>query len=227
MPSRSVERTARAQRLIVVSLIALGLGFLLVVQLRSQAAVARTLAAQDDTSVALLINDLNRANNQLIQQGAALSQQEAQLRQALTAGGADVQAVQKELVTLREVNGEVPVHGPGLQIRIQGAIMDFELQDALNNLRNAGAEAIALNGYRLVSSTPVQSHGNDLLINGHVVNSPLTLLVIGDPEQLGPAADLSASSLQTRVQVDIQRQSDIAITEVVTPRPLIYAQLGK
>src|ERR1700736_2336306 len=100
MRSPSAERTARAQRLIVVSVIALGLGFLLVVQLRSQAAVARTLAAQDDTSVALLINDLNRANNQLIQQSTALSQQEAQLRQALTAGGADSQAIEKELTTL-------------------------------------------------------------------------------------------------------------------------------
>src|SRR5437660_5107097 len=124
MPNRSADRTARTQRLIVISLIGLALGFLIVIQLRSQAAVARTLAAQDDTSVALLINDLNRANNQLIQQTAALSQQEAQLRQALTAGGADVQAVQKEFVTLREVNGEVPVHGPGLQIRIEGSIMD-------------------------------------------------------------------------------------------------------
>jgi uncharacterized protein YlxW (UPF0749 family) len=227
MRSPSVKRTAQAQRLIVVSLIAVALGFLLVVQLRSQAAVARSLAAQDDTSVALLINDLNRANNQLIQQGAALTQQEAQLRQALTAGGADVQAIQKEFVTLREVNGEVPVHGPGLQIRIEGTIMDFELQDALNNLRNAGAEAIALNGYRIVGSTPVQSHADSLLINGHAVHSPLSLLVIGDPEQLGPAADLSASSLQTRVQVQVQRQTELAITEVVTPRPLIYAQLGK
>jgi uncharacterized protein YlxW (UPF0749 family) len=223
----AAEGTARAQRLIVVSLIAIALGFLVVVQLRSQAAVARTLAAQDDTSVALLINDLNRANNQLLQQGAALAQQEAQLRETLTAGGADAQAIQKELATLREINGALPVHGPGLQIRIQGTIMDFELQDALNNLRNAGAEAIALNGQRIISSTPVQSRGDRLLINGQAVSSPLSLLVIGDPELLGPAADLSASSLQTRVQVQIQRQTELAITQVVTPRPLIYAQLGK
>jgi uncharacterized protein YlxW (UPF0749 family) len=227
MLSRSAEGTARAQRLIVISLIAVALGFLVVVQLRSQAAVARTLAAQDDTSVALLINDLNRANNQLLQQGAALTQQEAELRQALLAGGADAQAIQKELTTLRVINGQVPVHGPGLQIGIQGTIMDFELQDALNNLRNAGAEAIALNGQRLISSTPVLSRGNSLLINGHAVSAPLRLVVIGDPEQLGPAADLSASSLQTRVQVQIQRATDLAITEVVAARPLIYAQLGK
>jgi uncharacterized protein YlxW (UPF0749 family) len=227
LPNRPADSTARTQRLIVVSLIGLALGFLIVIQLRSQAAVARTLAAQDDTSVALLINDLNRANNQLIQQSAALSQQEAQLQQALTAGGADSQAIVKELTTLREINGEIPVHGPGLQIRIQGSITDFELQDALNSLRNASAEALSLNGYRIISSTPIISRGQNLLIGGRTVSAPLVLLVIGDPEQLQPAADLSASSLQTRVQVDIQRKTDLAITEVITPRPLIYAQLGR
>src|SRR3982074_215536 len=227
MLSRSAEGTARAQRLIVVSLIAVALGFLLVVQLRSQAAAARTLAAQDDTSVALLINDLNRANNQLIQQGAALTQQEEQLRAALTSGGADAQAIQKELTMLRVVNGEVPVHGPGLQIRIDGAIMDFELQEALNNLRSAGAEAIALNGQRIISSTSVQSRGDTLLINGHAVSSPLSLFVIGDPEPLGPAADLGPGSRQPAPQAQFPRQPDLATPEVVPPRPLIYAQLGK
>ena len=226
MRSRSGELTSRGQRLIVFSLIAIGLGFLIVVQLRSQAAVARTLATQDDTSVALLINDLNRANNLLLQQSAALAEQQTQLHQALTSGGADSQAISRELTTLREVNGAVPVHGPGLEIRIEGAVMDFELQDALNNLRNAGAEAISVNGYRIVGSTPVVSRGNALMVAGHAVGTSLVLLVIGDAEQLGPAADLSASSLQTRVQVSIQRQSDLAITGVVTPKPLIYAQLG-
>jgi uncharacterized protein YlxW (UPF0749 family) len=227
MPSRLVELTARSQRLMIFSLIAIGLGFLIVVQLRSQAAVARTLAAQDDTSVALLINDLNRANNQLLQQSAVLAEQQTQLHQALTSGGADSQALSKELTTLREVNGAIAVHGPGLEIRIQGPVMDFELQDALNNLRNAGAEAISLNGYRIVGSTAVVSRGDILMVAGHAVGTPLVMLVIGDAEQLGPAADLSASSLQTRVQVSIQRQNDLAITAVVIPRPLIYAQLGK
>src|SRR2546425_8966768 len=145
MRSRSAEATARAQRLIFVSVIAIALGFLVVVQLRSQAAVARTLAAQDDTSVALLINDLKRANNQLIQQGVALSQQETQIREAFTAGGTDAKAIQKELTTLPEANGEVPANGPGLQIRIHGTIMDFNLQDPLNNLPNAGPKPTPLN----------------------------------------------------------------------------------
>jgi uncharacterized protein YlxW (UPF0749 family) len=227
MLSRSAERTARLQRLIIVMLIAAILGFLIVVQLRSQATVARTLAAQDDTSIALLINDLNRANNQLIQQRSALTQQEAQLRQALSSGGADARGIQKELTTLEAVNGDIALHGPGVTIRIDGSVMDFELQDLLNSLRTAGGEAFALNGYRLISSTPIVTKNSRLMINGKTVASPLVLLVVGDPEQLGPAADLAVSSLQTRVQVQIQRNADLAITEVVTPHPLIYAQLGR
>ncbi|MDQ6710903.1 MAG: DUF881 domain-containing protein [Candidatus Dormibacteraeota bacterium] len=227
MRNRSAEQTARAQRLIAVSVIALALGFFLVVQVRSQAVVARTLAAQDDTSVALLINDLNRANNQLIQQSSALTQQEASLQQALIAGGTDAKTIEKELTLLQEVGGQVPAHGPGIEIRLDGAVMDFELQDALNSLRNAGAEAMSLNGQRIVSDTPIQARGQLLTINGNTVRSPYVLRAIGDPEALSAAAAVAVTSLQTRLQVAITRQTDIAITEVTTPHPLVYAQLGQ
>ena len=210
----------------MVSWIAVLLGFLLVVQLRSQALVVRSLANQDNTSIALLINDLNHANGQLLQQSLALDQRQQALQQGLVAGGTDTQAIEKELTVLRVVAGLLPVHGPGLEIRIEGPVMDFEIQDALNNLRNAGAEAAALNGYRIVDGTPIVSDGATLQVAGHLVSSPYVLRVVGDPEQLETAADISASSLQTRVQVTITRRSDLAITEVVQPRPLLYAQLG-
>lgn len=226
MRNRSAERTARGQRLFVVSLIAVLLGFLVVVQLRSQALVARSLANQDNTSIALLINDLNHANGQLLQQSLALEQRQRALQQGLVTGGADTQAIEKELTILRVVAGLLPVHGPGLEIRIEGPVMDFEIQDALNNLRNAGAEATALNGYRIVDGTPIISHGTALQVGGHPVSSPYVLSVVGDPEQLESAADISASSLQTRLQVTITRRSDLAITEVVEARPLLYSQLG-
>ncbi len=227
MLSHSAEINSRLQRLMLAALIALLLGFMVVAQLRSQAQLARSLANQDNTSVALLINDLNRANNRLTQESIALAQREAALEQALVAGGTDTKALEKELTVLREVAGDLPVHGPGLEIRINGPVADFELQDALNNLRNAGAEALALNGYRIINGTAISRRGKDLLVAGHAVSSPYVLRVIGDPEQLQGAADLSASSLQTRVQVSILRRTDIGITEVTAPRPLIYAQLEK
>jgi uncharacterized protein YlxW (UPF0749 family) len=227
MLNRSAELNSRLQRLVVASLIALLLGFLVVAQLRSQAQLTRSLANQDNTSVALLINDLNRANNRLTQESIALAQRETVLGQALVAGGADTKALEKELTLLRQVAGDLPVHGPGLEIRVNGPVADFELQDALNNLRNAGAEALSLNGYRIINGTPISRRGQGLMVGGHAISSPYVLRVIGDPEQLQGAADLSASSLQTRVQVSILRRADIAITEVSPARPLIYAQLEK
>lgn len=226
MANPSAERTARGQRLFVVSLIAALLGFLVILQLRSQDLLARSLANQDNTSVALLINDLNRANGELLQQGIALDQRRQALQQGLVAGGTDTRAIEKELMVLHVVAGTLPAHGPGLEIRIDGPMMDFELQDALNNLRTAGAEAAALNGYRIINGTPIQTRGNVLQVAGHGVSSPYVLAVIGDPEQLQRAADIAASSLQTRVRVTITRRADLAITEVVQPRPLVYAQLG-
>ncbi|HYM51595.1 MAG TPA: DUF881 domain-containing protein [Candidatus Limnocylindrales bacterium] len=226
MLSRSVDRTARAQRIFAVSLIALVLGFLMVVQIRSQARVDESLANQDNTSIALLINDLNRGNSDLLQQTVTLGQRQEALRQALASGGSDTAALNHEVTVLGVVSGTVPVHGPGLEIRIQGSVQDFELQDALNDLRNAGAEAFSLNGYRLIASTPIALKDGALTVDDHRISSPYVLRVIGDPERLQTAADISASSLQTRVQVSIDRKTDLAITEVLTPRPLIYAQLG-
>ena len=222
----SVRTIARAERLTLLSLLSLLLGFLVIVQLRSQAELARSLENQDNTSVALLINDLNQANNHLLQQTVALSQRQQALEQGLTAGGADARAIEKELTVLREVAGRLPVHGPGIEIRIDGPVMDFELQDALNNLRNAGAEAFALNGYRIVNGTPVTSRDGLLQVAGGRVSSPYILKVVGDPVQLAGAADLASGSLQTRVQVRIERKADVVITEVLPSRPLLYAQRG-
>ena len=207
MRSQSAEQTARGQRLIIVSLIGIALGFLLVLQLRSQATVAATLAAQDDTSIALLINDLNKANNQLLQQGADLSQQETQLRQALSSGGSDAQAIQKELTTLQLVNGEIPVHGPGLTIHMQGGIMDFELQDVLNSLRQASGEAFSVNSYRVTSSTPIISKGNSLLVGGHSIGGTLVLGLNVEDDLLMADVGVVTGDHQRRAQDDGSRQA--------------------
>src|SRR5207237_9625693 len=125
-----------------------------------------SLSNQDNTSVALLINDLNHGNSDLLQQTVTLGQRRVALEQALATGGADTRALDKEVQVLGAVNGTLPVHGPGLEIRIMGPVMDFELEDALNDLRNAGAEAFPVHRYRLNGSSPVPSRGSDLTCDG-------------------------------------------------------------
>ena len=117
---------------------------------------------------------------------------------------------------LREVEGLVPVHGPGVVLEIDaGGLSPPDLQDAVNNLLAAGAEAIDVNGERIVMGVPMTT-----------VSSPLTISVIGDPTRLGLVADLMTQQLRAdrRVRSATYRvESDVVIQSVVSEKPFVYA----
>ena len=54
----------------------------------------------------------------------------------------------------------------------------------VNELKNAGAEAISINGQRIVSRTSIQCDGNVTMINGSKVSTPIEITAIGLPEML-------------------------------------------
>ena len=54
----------------------------------------------------------------------------------------------------------------------------------VNELKNAGAEAIEINGKRIVGTTAINCDGNVITVNGEKVTSPFTINAIGYPELL-------------------------------------------
>src|SRR5256885_8337462 len=131
---------------LVVGLLVLLITALTVIQVRSQAEVARSLEGQDNASLAFLIDDLHRSNDQLAAEELTLGGQ----RDTLRAGGSDAAdaALQAEARRLRVVEGLVPVTGPGGTISIDAPLNEVDLQDAVNNLRLGGADAITVAGRR-------------------------------------------------------------------------------
>jgi uncharacterized protein YlxW (UPF0749 family) len=89
------------------------------VQFRTQAEVARSLEAQDNTALAFLIDGLHRANEALSAEVFALTGRRDQLRSG------SAQAAQAELSDdvqrLRMVEGLVPVVGPGVTVNVDGS----------------------------------------------------------------------------------------------------------
>ena len=59
-----------------------------------------------------------------------------------------------------------------------------DLISVVNELYNAGAEAISINGQRLVSTTAITCSGTVITINGKKLNSPFVISAIGNPESL-------------------------------------------
>lgn len=63
-------------------------------------------------------------------------------------------------------------------------VHDMDVLSVINELKNAGAEAISINEQRLVTTTGIVCDGNVIQINGQKVGAPFEIKAIGLSEQL-------------------------------------------
>lgn len=63
-------------------------------------------------------------------------------------------------------------------------VHDGDLIYVVNELFNSGAEAISVNGQRIVSTTAIECDGNVIKVNGTKIGAPFEITAIGYPEQL-------------------------------------------
>jgi uncharacterized protein YlxW (UPF0749 family) len=179
----------RLRARLILSAVCLVLGYMLVSQIRSLP-TNRAPAAQAPADQALYISQLYRNNEA---QEASLAEIQAKIAEyeQTASGASNLVSLLDELRQLRMINGEVDVAGPGVRVQISGAQNSIQvLQDLTNELRNAGAEAIAVNKIRLVTRSMIaEDAGGRLLIDGQPVVAPYLLEAIGDPATLETALD--------------------------------------
>jgi uncharacterized protein YlxW (UPF0749 family) len=201
----------------------LGLGFFFTVQVRSQAAADRLLSGQDNVTLGLLITGLAQSNQHLIEARGDLSQEEQQLSSSASSPNTARQQLQLQLSQLQVVNGTIPVHGPGVELRVGFKMQAFEVQDLSNALRQLGAEALSVNGHRLTARTVIGESNGGLVIDGQPVSAGYDFLAIGDPSQMAAGAGQLVTQLRSRGQVSLNQLADVHITGVVPDRPQVYS----
>ena len=224
-PRRPAFSRRRSGRAIEIWLIAFLVALVATVQIRSQAELEQSLVGTDTTTLALLIDDLHRANDALAAETADLMQRKA----ALQSGGSSAadQELTAEADRLRAIEGLVPVHGPGVVMVVDASgLQALDLQDAINHLAAAGAEAIAVNDRRVAMGVPILKTPTGVTIDGAVVLPPWTISAIGDTTRLAEAADLMTQQMRgdRRVRTATYRvEADIEIRSVIAERPYVYA----
>jgi uncharacterized protein YlxW (UPF0749 family) len=166
-----------------LTVICLVLGLLLVIQLRTQRA-SRQSANGDDWE--LVVAELIEGNGRLRDEIESLELQLAEL-QDIEGGGALLESLVDEVNRLRIANGLLEVSGPGVELEISGSVGVLDLHDLLNELRNAGAEALALNGQRIVAWTAIGTDGEHVTVDGQPVEPPYRLVAIGSAHTMGAA----------------------------------------
>jgi uncharacterized protein YlxW (UPF0749 family) len=64
---------------------------------------------------------------------------------------------------------------------------EYDLRDMVNSLWIAGAEAVSINGERVVSNTSLYCVGTTILVNTTRLSPPYEIRAVGDPEALSAA----------------------------------------
>ncbi|HKG56030.1 MAG TPA: DUF881 domain-containing protein [Candidatus Limnocylindrales bacterium] len=166
-----------------VSAVAVLLGILVVVQLRTQSpsAALSGLSAQDLT---VLVGNLNAHNEQLRGEVAQLDQQLANLSRTQSSGEGSVDDIRRDLARIRAWTGLEAVAGSGVTVTVSGAIAGQGVQDIVNELHNAGAEAIAIEDVRVVPGTVVAGPAGGLSVENTPLADPFEILALGSPEAL-------------------------------------------
>ena len=192
-----------------MSAVAFILGVLIVGQIRSQAGDSG-LAARSAQDLTLLVANLNTRNDQLRTEVGSLDRQLQTLEQGGRNGASSLTQIRDDEARVRAWAGLDPVAGHGVEITISGAIAGTALEDLINELRNAGAEAIAIEDVRVVAATVVGGSGGSLSVDDTALNDPFVVRAIGNPESLvgsltrmgGLVAQLAATYPDAAVNVE-------------------------
>ena len=123
----------------------------------------------------------------------------------------------------------VPLEGEGVVVRMDDStkpvkagenpnlyvIHDDDLLRVVNELRAAGAEAIAINGQRLTGTSEIRCAGPTLSVNNVRSSAPFEIRAIGDKKSLENALRMRGGVAETLgvwgIQLDIKASDDVYI----------------
>ncbi|MFJ2260961.1 DUF881 domain-containing protein [Streptomyces sp. NPDC087844] len=209
-------RVSRAQ--LIVALLLFGLGFGLAVQVASNSDSDGALRGARQEDLVRILDELDDRTQRLEEEKQGLEDQRTELENSSDqAEEARKQTVEKEK-QLGILAGTVAAQGPGITLTIddgKGTVEADMLLDAIQELRAAGAEAIQVNGVRIVAGTYLTDVSGGVAVDGNKISSPYRFKVIGKPQDLEPALNIPGGVVQTlekeQATVTVERSDKIVV----------------
>ncbi|WP_327320631.1 DUF881 domain-containing protein [Streptomyces sp. NBC_01235] len=222
-------RVTRAQ--LIVALLLFGLGFGLAVQVASNSDSGNALRGARQEDLVRILDELDDRSQRLEDEKQGLERQQQELENSSDqAEEARKQTVEKEK-QLGILAGTVAAQGPGITMTIEdtkGTVEADMLLDAIQELRAAGAEAIQVNGLRVVAGTYLTDSGKSVSVDGNKINAPFRFKVIGNPQDLEPALNIPGGVVQTlekeQATVAVERSDKIVVDALRAAKQPDYAR---
>ena len=230
-------RTRRVDAL-VAALLAL-LGFGLAVQVRSTQGDALLTSARPEDLVQIL-DELNNRADRLRAEVDALRTTQQRLSTGSGAAASALEDARRRTQVLGVIAGTLPARGPGIRVTVtdpHAQVSASLLLDATEELRNAGAEAMQLEGtgesgdavaVRVVASTSFVDETGGVSVDGRRLSSPYRFVVVGDPGTLAGALAIPGGVEDTVRQqggsTDVARADEVRVTALHALKTPRYAR---
>lgn len=205
-------------------------GFLITAQFRSSVPTSAYLYDEITVRTDLIksfSDDQASLKSKIVALRAKIEESQAKAKSSLEKASLDT------LSDLKKDVGLETVKGMGVEINLndgvfvnrentdtidQALVQASDLRDIVNLLRSAKSQAIAINDQRIISSTPITSLGNTILVNNVHLLPPFNIVAIGDSglilQQITDAAalpDLNKRVKKNKLQFDIKVKNGLIV----------------
>ncbi|MBC7329382.1 DUF881 domain-containing protein [bacterium] len=227
---------------ISLTIVSLVLGVLLALGLRTQLTYTPILPTTNPRQLAVILKDLQDTNKKLQEEIKVLRNRITDYEAKLASGKGAIQTLHEQLQTLKVQAGLTEVMGPGVVITVNDSnvrvpspelqsyyiVHDYDLLQLVNELKSAGAEAIAINGQRLSFYSFIRCVGNVIQVNQVPIAAPYKIEAIGDPDVLYSGLNLPGGILdyfkRIGFQVSVKKADQIVLPPYAGTTGLRFAQ---
>lgn len=120
------------------------------------------------------------------------------IRQQATKDNNVYSELEQELKSVNALLGLTDLTGEGIIVTVADSdkvnindenissklVHNTDIIELINELKNSGAEAISVNGQRIMSTTEINCVGSVITVNGEKINSPFVISAIGNQDRL-------------------------------------------
>lgn len=206
-------------RPIALVLAAAAVGFLTVSRFGGGEDLETRLRTASEADLARILSGITSETDLLRDEISTLRLQLRDLQTSTQRGDAAEEAANSRLVALSVLAGTVPVEGPGIVLTVAdpGDLLDYEqFVDVVQELRDAGAEAVAVNGLRVGAGSAFATEEGRVLLDGRPLKGPYQIEAIGSPETLEGGLEIPGGVMDTlastsQVSASLARRSKLQL----------------
>jgi len=209
---------------ISIAIVLLFLGMMIAVQVRATRQAEQNVPTARVQELTTRLKEVKEERDSLV---IEVDDLRTKLNQ-VSAGGAS-QAIRDELAKARMEAGVLPVKGMGVEVTMNDSpkeiqpgedpnlyiLHEEDLLKVVNELRAGGAEAMSINGQRILATSEIRCAGNTILVNTKKVVPPITILATGNPDTLKSGLEIKGGIFEQLkywgLVATVEKSDDITI----------------